>query len=98
MTKIKELLGRALASLKETWLMEPTRVLWFAASAIVFAAAKFGIVVNRASLLEALAFIVPLIVGGVVNRSQVVPKARLRRRRDDPGRGPKGAKGAASQF
>jgi hypothetical protein len=63
--------------LKTLWAKEPTVILWVLTGIIVFVAAKFGIVVDKASLVEALAYLVPFVIGAVVNRSQVAPVASL---------------------
>lgn len=68
------IIQKLVTALKQAWATEPTRVISLLASLIVFVFAKAGLVVNQATLLEALAFIVPLLVGGELTRSQVRPK------------------------
>jgi len=52
---------------------EPVVVLTAVASAVVFVAANFGIVVDQTSVLSALELVVPILLGGVVTRSLVSP-------------------------
>jgi hypothetical protein len=54
---------------------EPVVVLAAVASAVVFVAANFGVVVDQTSLLSALEYIVPILLGGAVARSKVSPVA-----------------------
>jgi hypothetical protein len=54
---------------------EPVVVLAAVASAVVFVAANFGIVVDQTSVLSALEYIVPILGFGVVARYKVTPVA-----------------------
>jgi hypothetical protein len=77
------IIQKAIAALKEAWATEPLRVLTIVAGVVTFACAKFGVVVDQHSVLEALAFLTPLLVATGVGRQQVVPKAKLLRRSTD---------------
>ncbi len=69
MSILKNLVDR-LVNLYKT---EPVVVLSAVASAIVFLAANFGIVVNETSVLSALEYIVPILGLGVYARTKVTP-------------------------
>ena len=58
---------------KNLYATEPVVVYSAVAAAVVFVAANFGIVVNETSLLSALEYIVPILLGGVAARSLVSP-------------------------
>ena len=61
------------ANLVDLYHREPARVLSGAAAAIVFVAAKFGIVVSEQDLLPSLAIVLPIILSGERTRSKVSP-------------------------
>lgn len=65
-----------LEALRNLWKSNPARVVAFVASAVVFVAAKFGIVVPEQTVLEALAYIVPILFGGEVTRGLVSPASK----------------------
>ena len=71
--RLKALAAKALAALKAAWQKEPVRVRAIIASVIVFALAKFGIVVPEADVIQALALILPILLGGELARSRVNP-------------------------
>lgn len=76
---LKEAIQNALTGLKEAWETEPVSVLTAAASTITFVFAKFGVPINGSELLEALEFIVPILVTGIWARKKVTPVAKLKR-------------------
>lgn len=67
--------------LKQLWAKEPTVVLTTIVSAIVFVFAKFGIVINKADLLEAIGDILPIVFGGAALRAAVTPNRSVAARR-----------------
>ncbi len=67
-----------IAFLKSIWAKEPTLVISALVAAIVFVCAKLGIVVNEQSILAALAYVLPILFGGVVTRSKVYPIAAVK--------------------
>jgi hypothetical protein len=62
-----------LGYLRALWKGNPVRVASIAASGVVFAAAKAGVVLDEASVGEALLTVVPILLGGEVARAQVSP-------------------------
>jgi ABC-type Co2+ transport system permease subunit len=58
---------------KNLYKTEPVVVLSAVAAAVVFVAANFGIVVDETSVLSALEYVVPILLGGAVARSLVSP-------------------------
>ncbi len=61
--------------LRAIWRTNPVRVTSFATAALVAIAAKAGVVLDEASVTEAVALVVPIILGGEVARSKVQPYA-----------------------
>ncbi len=62
-----------IAFLKKLWATEPTLVISALVAAVVFVCAKLGIVVNAVGIEQAIAYIIPILVGGVAVRSKVSP-------------------------
>lgn len=58
---------------KNLYKTEPVVVFSAVAAAVVFVAANFGIVVDETSVLSALEYVVPILLGGAVARSKVTP-------------------------
>lgn len=52
---------------------EPARVIALLTAVIVFASAKFGLMIDAQSVRESLLLILPVLMGGEVIRSQVSP-------------------------
>jgi hypothetical protein len=73
MQSLSKLITNLITRVKNLYHTEPVVVLTAVASAVVFVAANFGIVVNETSLLSAFEYIVPLLLTGGVIRSQVTP-------------------------
>jgi hypothetical protein len=59
------------------WKKEPTRVVAVVVAAVVFAAAKAGIVVSAVSVEHAVAYIIPILVGGELTRAHVTPAVNV---------------------
>lgn len=59
------------------WAREPARVVARIAAAIVFVAAKTGVVISEQDLLPALALVLPFVLGGEAVRGNVTPVAKL---------------------
>lgn len=59
--------------IRALWANNPVRVITILASIVVFAAAKLGVVVDEQNVGEALALVLPILLGGEVARSQVTP-------------------------
>lgn len=59
--------------LRALWTTEPTRVIALAVAVIVFVAAKLGLVVDEQNVGEALALVLPVLLGGELTRSKVSP-------------------------
>jgi hypothetical protein len=57
------------------WVSEPNRVIAVLAAVVVFAAAKFGIVVAKQSVVDALVLVLPILLGHEIARKQVTPVA-----------------------
>jgi hypothetical protein len=70
---MQKYLTQALALVKSLWAKEPTRVVSVVAAAVVFVAAKVGVIVPVESVANAIAFAVPLLIGGELIRTQVSP-------------------------
>lgn len=70
---IKALAETVLANLLYTFDTEPVRVYTVGAAAVVFLAAKLGIVVPQQDAVDALAFCLPILVAGVGARRKVTP-------------------------
>ena len=58
---------------KNLYHTEPVVVLSAVAAAVVFVAANFGVVVDETSVLSALEYVVPILLGSAVTRSLVSP-------------------------
>lgn len=59
--------------IRALWATEPVRVTTSTVAVVVFVAAKFNVVVDEAGLLEALALVVPILLGGEAARRKVQP-------------------------
>lgn len=59
--------------LRAAWANNPVRLTAITASIVVFAAAKLGVVIDQADVLEALGLALPVLLGGELARSQVTP-------------------------
>lgn len=70
---ITNIISTIIARIKSLYTQEPAVVISAAAAAIVFVAANFGIVVDQTSVLSALAYVLPILFGGVIIRSKVSP-------------------------
>ena len=73
MKKVRAFLARAYASARAVWKKEPARVTSTVVAIAIFAAAKGGVVIPQATLVEAVAGILPIIFGGEIIRSKVTP-------------------------
>jgi hypothetical protein len=62
-----------LAYIRAIWTTNPVRCASVLAAAVVSLAAAFDVVLDEASVLELVALVVPLLLGGEVVRSQVSP-------------------------
>lgn len=63
------------SSAKAVYKREPARVLSVITAVVVFVCAKTGVVVPAQSIGDALAFALPILLGGEAIRSQVSPAA-----------------------
>ena len=72
-----------LTNLKALWHTEPTRVITLLTALVVFAAAKFGVLVDDHDVATALALVVPVVLGGETIRSQVSPAQPATEASDD---------------
>lgn len=72
---MKKIVAQALGLVKKLWAKEPARVVSVTVAALVFVAAKLGVVVPQESIATAVAFALPLLLGGELIRSQVSPVA-----------------------
>jgi len=72
-----KILDAILARLRTAWATEPAAIVALLVSVIVFVCARAGWVVDKQSVSDALFFILPILLGGAVTRSQVSPAARL---------------------
>lgn len=70
---MKQYASRALALVRRLWAKEPARVVSGVAAVAVFVCAKIGVVVPAESITSAVAFALPLLLGGELIRSQVTP-------------------------
>ncbi len=59
--------------LRALWATNPVRVTAILTSIIVFAAAKTGILIDQADVLEALTLALPILLGGEIARAKVTP-------------------------
>lgn len=59
--------------IQDLWTREPARVIAVLVAVVVFALAKAGVVVDEQNVGEALALILPVLLGGEAIRSQVAP-------------------------
>lgn len=59
--------------LRAAWANNPVRVTAITASVVVFGLAKAGIVIDEQNVGEALAIVLPILLGGELARSQVTP-------------------------
>lgn len=59
--------------LRALWATEPTRVTTLLVAIVVFAAAKLGLVIDTQNVGEALALLLPILLGGELVRAQVTP-------------------------
>lgn len=75
LARIKALGSKALSLVRKVWTKEPARVVSIAAAAVVFVAAKLGIAVPTQTVADALAYAIPILLGGELIRSQVSPVA-----------------------
>lgn len=62
-----------LDTIRALWVTEPVRVLTLLTAAVVFAAAKLGVIIDEQSVGEALALIVPVLLAGEAARGKVSP-------------------------
>ncbi len=74
---MKQYPKQALALVKKLWAKEPARVVSVVAAAVVFIAASLGVVLPHESVLSAVGFVLPILLGGEVIRSQVSPVAKV---------------------
>lgn len=65
------------AKLIALWRANPVRIGAVIAAVVVFIAAKAGIVLDEASVSQALAIVVPVLLAGEVARAHVVPVDKL---------------------
>ena len=71
-------------TIKALWLAEPARVAGYVAALIVFLAASFGVVVDEQSVVAAILYVVPIIIGTESTRAKVTPvQPALGRANDD---------------
>lgn len=66
-----------LDALRQVWRHEPVRCATVIASAVVFAAAKAGLVIDQQTVVNALLYVVPLVLAGEAARPHVVPVHKL---------------------
>jgi len=66
-------LTAVLAFLHGLWAKEPTRITSAIVAVVLFVAAKVGVVIPEADILEALGLILPVLFGGEVVRRKVTP-------------------------
>jgi len=59
--------------LEKAWRAEPVKCATYVAAAIVFIAAKAGVVVDQQSLIDALLLVVPIVLAGHSARHEVIP-------------------------
>lgn len=59
--------------LRALWATEPARVITVLVAVVVFVAAKAGVVINEQDVGEALAIVLPVLLGGEAIRSKVSP-------------------------
>lgn len=59
--------------LRALWQGNPVRVTAIAASVVVFALAKLGIVIDEQNVGEALTIVLPILLGGELARRKVTP-------------------------
>lgn len=74
---MKKIVSQALGLAQKLWTKEPARVVSVTAAGVVFVCAKLGIIVPVESVATAVAFALPLLLGGELIRSQVSPVATL---------------------
>lgn len=70
---VSSLVARAKTLVVNAWKKNPARVVAGVASVAVVVCAKLGIVVPKQTILDALAYVVPIIGGGEVTRAVVSP-------------------------
>jgi hypothetical protein len=73
---MSELIAKVVAAVKNLLATEPAVVYAAVASVVVFVAAHFGIVVDQTSVIEALAYVVPILLAGVGTRAVVQPVSK----------------------
>lgn len=62
-----------LTTLRAVWATEPVRVLTVLSAVVVFIAAKAGVIIDEQNAGEALALILPILLGGEAARRRVSP-------------------------
>lgn len=72
---MKKYIQQGLAFAQKLWAKEPARVVSVTVAGVVFVCAKAGIIVPVESVGAAVAFALPLLLGGELIRSQVSPAA-----------------------
>jgi len=71
---LKKYLSAALTAARNLWHREPVRVTGSVASALLVVAAHFGLVLPKATVIEAVSVILPIVLGaGEVARARVKP-------------------------
>ena len=73
LANLKALAETVLANRLYTYDTEPVRVYTTGAAALVFLAAKLGVVVDKQSAIDALALCLPILLAGVGARKKVTP-------------------------
>ena len=74
---MKKLATQALAFAQSLWNKEPARIVSVTVAVLVFLCAKLGIVVPTQSIASAVAFALPLLLGGELIRTQVTPSSKV---------------------
>lgn len=59
--------------IKALWTTEPARVTTVLVAVVIFAAARLGLVVDEQNVGEALALLLPIVLGGEIVRQKVTP-------------------------
>jgi hypothetical protein len=62
-----------LTRFKALWTTEPARVTTILVAVIIFVAAKLGLIVDEQNVGEALALLLPILLGGEIVRAKVTP-------------------------
>lgn len=70
---IKGIAGRAVAKVQQVWKDEPVAVITTVTSVVVFVCARVGVVVPEQTIAHAVAYLVPILLGGAAARKRVSP-------------------------